>query len=76
MRPIKIEQDRAEFDMNASVRCEMDGTPLRQELENMLHHGSELDGRIHIGYELEGLEDWIAEAPVPEINTAKDNESQ
>lgn len=74
VRAIKIGQDRAELDMNASKRCEMEGTPSRQELENTLHHGSELDGRTHIRYELEGSEDWIAEAPAPE-NAAKDNES-
>lgn len=70
MRAIKIEQERAELDTNARRGYEMDGTPLRQELDNTVHHGAELDGRIHIGYELEGSEDWIAEAPAPE-NAAK-----
>lgn len=70
MRAIKLEQERAELDMNARKGYEMDGTPLRQELDNTVHHGAELDGRIHIGYELEGSGDWIAEAPAQE-NAAK-----
>lgn len=62
---LKIKQERTEIDTNASKRYEKDGIQLRQELDNTLYHGSELDGRVHIGYELEGSEDWIAEAPAP-----------
>lgn len=56
---IKTEQERAELDINASLRYEMDGTPLKQELDDTQYHGSELDGRIHIGHEVEGPGDWI-----------------
>lgn len=65
MLAIKIEQEKNEINTNTSRGYEKDGTPLRQELDNTLYHGPELDGRVHIGYELEGSEDWIAEAPAP-----------
>lgn len=75
MRAIEIEQERAELDMSAGKRYEMDGTPLKQELDDTQYHGSELDGRIHIGHEVEGSEDWIAELPAL-VDKANDNESQ
>lgn len=74
MRTINIEQERAELDMNAS-RCEMIGTLSKQELDDTPHRGPELDGRIHIGYEVEGSTDWIAELPAQE-NRLNDQESQ
>lgn len=66
MRTINDEQERAELDMSASRKYEMDGTQLKQELDNTQHYGQELDGRIHIGHEVEGSLDWIAELPALE----------
>lgn len=66
MRTINFEQERAGLDMNASRKYEMDGTQLKQELDNTQHYGQELDGRIHIGHEVEGSLDWIAELPAQE----------
>lgn len=58
-----VQPETAELDMNASRPYEIDGTQLKQELDATPHRGSELDGRIHIGYEVEGSTDWIAELP-------------
>lgn len=67
MRTINIKREENELDINASRQYdEMDGTQLKQELEDTQHFGPELDGRVHIGHEVEGSVDWIAELPAPE----------
>lgn len=52
--------------MDAIRRSEMDGTPLKQELDDTQYHGQELDGTLHIRHEVEGSTNWIAELPAEE----------
>lgn len=66
MRAINFGQEKAELDMDAIRRSEMDGTPLKQELDDTQYHGQELDGTLHIGHEVEGSTDWVAELPAEE----------